>query len=148
MLPMSITGGSFTSPKGDRLVAARISVGWRHMKRLTIASTLALGLALLGAPNSDAGTLTPATGGTSISAGTVGGAWTSLTGTVYTESTGGEVGTGTIILNVPAGFIFDTSCCPLPTMMINGDPSSSKNINNSANGGVTPLTVTSTQLTF
>jgi len=118
------------------------------MKRLILAPALALGLALLGASNSNAGTVTPATGGAAISAGTVGGAWTSLTGPVYTESVGGEVGTGTIIVNVPAGFIFDTSCCPLPTVMISGDPSSTKNINNSANGGVTPLTITSTQLTF
>src|SRR6266404_8870877 len=118
------------------------------MKRLILAPILALGLALLGAANSNAATVTPATGGTTISAGTVGGAWTSLTGPVYTESAGGDVGTGTIILNVPAGFIFDTNCCPLPTLMISGDPSTSKNINNSANGGVTPLTLTSTQLTF
>ena len=118
------------------------------MKRLTLAFTLALGLALLGASNSNAGTLTPATGGTVISAGTVGGAWTALTGPVYAESAGGDVGTGTIILNVPAGFIFDTSCCPLPTIRIDGGSNSGLNINNSVSGGVTPLTVTSTQLTF
>ncbi|HXI83392.1 MAG TPA: hypothetical protein VNL17_04795 [Verrucomicrobiae bacterium] len=93
--------------------------------------------------------ITAATGGTAISADTVGGASTALTGPVYTEKTRGNIGTGTIILNAPAGFVFDTSCCPLPTIKINGDPSSLvKNINNNVNGGVIPLTMTSTQLTF
>jgi hypothetical protein len=93
--------------------------------------------------------VTVATGGSAIPADTTGGTYTALTGPVYTESARGNIGTGTIILNAPAGFIFDTSCCPLPTIRINGDPTSlTKNINHSVNGGYTPLTVTSTQVTF
>src|SRR5882724_869233 len=97
----------------------------------------------------NASPVTAATGGAAISADTVGGAYTALTGPVYTESIRGNIGVGTIVLNAPAGFIFDTSCCPVPTMKLNGDPASLlKNINNEVNGGVTPLTVTSTQVTF
>src|SRR5258705_10300084 len=118
------------------------------MKRLTAAFTLTLGLAFLYTPKALA-TLTPATGGTAISGSNVGGAWTTLTGPVYTESASGEVGTGTIILNVPSGFVFATNCCPVPTIMITGDTSNSgMNINNSVSGGVYPVTVTSTQVTF
>src|SRR5205823_2749891 len=51
---------------------------------------------------------TPATGGGAISADTVGGTFTTLTGPTYSENANGNVGTGTIILNVPSGFIFDT----------------------------------------
>src|SRR5439155_7680538 len=36
------------------------------------------------------------------------GTFTSLTGPTYSEDLAGEVGTGTIILNAPAGFMFDT----------------------------------------
>src|SRR5688572_25314727 len=53
-------------------------------------------------------TITPATGGGSISADTTGGAYTSITGPVYTEGASGHVGTGTFVLNAPAGFVFDT----------------------------------------
>src|SRR5207249_831571 len=61
----------------------------------------------------------------------------------------GAVGTGAIILKVPAGFIFDTSCCPLPTIKVNGDTNSvTRNINNTVNGGIVPLTMSSTQATF
>ena len=54
------------------------------------------------------GGLLPATGGGAISADTVGGAYTSLTGPAYHEAVSGDVGTGTLVLNAPAGFMFDT----------------------------------------
>jgi hypothetical protein len=93
--------------------------------------------------------VTAATGGDAILADTAGGTYTALTGPVYAESKRGSVGSGTIILNAPDGFIFDTSCCPLPTIRINGDPrNSAKNINNTFDGSYFPLTVTSTQATF
>src|SRR5262249_9946121 len=58
---------------------------------------------------------TQATGGSAISADTTGGTFTSLTGPVYTENNSGDVGVGTITLNAPAGFVFDTSS-PTPTV--------------------------------
>src|SRR5205814_7308917 len=51
---------------------------------------------------------TTATGGNAIAADGATGTFTSLTGPTYSENNAGEVGTGSIILNVPAGFIFDT----------------------------------------
>jgi len=51
---------------------------------------------------------TPATGGSAISADTTGGSFVTLTGPSYTENTNGSVGVGTVILNAPAGFVFDT----------------------------------------
>ncbi|HAF25255.1 MAG TPA: hypothetical protein DCK93_20505, partial [Blastocatellia bacterium] len=60
----------------------------------------------------DAPTVTPATGGSAISADTAAtggtGVFTSLTGPIITESATADVGTGTIIINVPSGFEFDT----------------------------------------
>ncbi len=92
--------------------------------------------------------VTPATGGNAISADTTGGAYTSLTGPVYTEASLGAVGTGTIILTAPAGFIFDTGGTA-PTVRIIGDSKSSRNINGAASGTALAMTsVTTTQLTF
>ncbi len=56
-------------------------------------------------------TLTPATGGSAISADTTGGAFSALTGPVITENvaTPSDISTGTIILNAPSGFNFDTT---------------------------------------
>jgi hypothetical protein len=51
--------------------------------------------------------VTPATGGEAISADDVGGAYTELTGPVVAEGGNKDIGTGTIVLNVPAGFEFD-----------------------------------------
>ena len=93
--------------------------------------------------------VTAAMGGSAIPAATAGGAYTTLIGPVYTESKAGNIGIGTIILNAPAGFVFDTSCCPLATVRINGDPSKSgRNINDTGNGGYYALTVTPTQAIF
>ncbi|HXJ76215.1 MAG TPA: hypothetical protein VNM37_25380, partial [Candidatus Dormibacteraeota bacterium] len=60
-------------------------------------------------PTPGSASVIPATGGDAILAdGVVSGAFTTLTGPSYTESFPGEVTTGTIILNAPAGFVFDT----------------------------------------
>ena len=53
--------------------------------------------------------LIQATGGSAISADGATGTWTTLTGPTYTENANGNVGTGTIILYAPSGFIFDTN---------------------------------------
>ena len=91
--------------------------------------------------------VTAATGGTAISADTAGGAWTTLTGPVVTETyardTGGP-GLGTIILNVPAGFEFNPNA-PV-TVLVNSQ--GHKTINNVPDGGVIPATVTPTTLTI
>ncbi len=50
-----------------------------------------------------------ATGGSSISADTTGGTYTTLTGPSFTENNPGGVATGTIILNAPAGFVFNAA---------------------------------------
>lgn len=52
--------------------------------------------------------ITTATGGSSISADTTVGTYTALTGPVIIEGAVGDVGTGTIILSAPSGFVFDT----------------------------------------
>jgi hypothetical protein len=91
---------------------------------------------------------TSATGGNAISADTTGGTYTSLTGPVYTETVSGNVGTGTIILKAPAGFVFNTAT-PLPTVLITGAGGKSGNINGVAGGTAAALTsVTTTQLVF
>jgi hypothetical protein len=56
--------------------------------------------------------VTPATGGSAISADTTGGAYTSLTGPVLSESAPGQIGTGTVVLNAPTGFVFDAAAAP------------------------------------
>lgn len=91
---------------------------------------------------------TAATGGEAISADTVGGTFTPLTGPIYTEVTNGNIGTGTIVLKAPAGFVFNT-VSPLPTVLINGGGGKTGNVNGLANGTVAALTsVTTTQLVF
>jgi hypothetical protein len=91
---------------------------------------------------------TPATGGSAISADTTGGAWTSLTGPTYSENASGNVGTGTIILKAPAGFMFDTGGTA-PTVKITSTGSAAKTINAVSSGtAVAMSSVTSTQLTF
>src|SRR5262249_24289503 len=59
------------------------------------------------------------TGGSAISADGAAApiTFTSLTGPTYTENNPGEVGLGTIILNAPAGFIFDTNS-PTPSALV------------------------------
>jgi hypothetical protein len=81
---------------------------------------------------------TPATGGSAISADATGGAWTTLTGPTYTENNPGEVGTGTIILNAPSGFLFDTggTAPTVSSVKLSGGG------NNPVQGSVTSVTTT------
>lgn len=53
--------------------------------------------------------VTPATGGEAISADTAGAAYTSLVGPKLTETDKEGIGVGSIILNAPAGFEFNTA---------------------------------------
>src|SRR5439155_11414433 len=79
---------------------------------------------------------TAATGGSAISADTAGGTFTSLTGPSYTEKVSGDVGTGTIILNAPTGFTFDTGGAA-PTVVVDrlgGTGPAGNNVNGVAKG--------------
>ncbi len=91
-----------------------------------------------------------ATGGNLISADTVGGTYTTLAGPVYYEAVAGDVGLGTIILNPPAGFIFDASGTPAPTVLITRlTGSGGNNINNATSGTAAAITSrTTNQITF
>src|SRR6185503_9583505 len=61
---------------------------------------------------------TPATGGGAIAAdGAANGTFTTLTGPSYSENASGDVGLGTIIINAPSGFIFDTGGTA-PTVLV------------------------------
>ena len=97
------------------------------------------------------GTPTPASGGLSISADTVNGSYTTLTGPVYREGAQGNAGVGTVILNVPAGFEFATNA-PVPTVLIeriSGTGPDSENINEVASGTALAVSsVSSTQIVF
>src|SRR5206468_1878785 len=79
--------------------------------------------------------VTPATGGAAIPAdNATNGTYTSLTGPIYQEpGNGGDVGTGTIILSVPSGFVFDTSGTA-PTVLMTGSGNANKNINDLNSG--------------
>jgi hypothetical protein len=92
-----------------------------------------------------------ATGGMAIPSSTAGGTYTTLTGPVYYEYASGDIGTGTIILNAPAGFVFDTGGTA-PTVRIDrltGSGSDNKNINTVASGTSVAVTSrTTTQMTF
>ncbi len=96
-------------------------------------------------------TVTVATGGSAISADTTGGTYTTLTGPVITENLVSEINTGTIILNVASGFIFDVGGVA-PTVLVTrtaGTGANTKNINNVASGTSVAITSrTTTQITF
>ncbi len=95
-------------------------------------------------------TVTAATGGSAISADTAGGSWTSLTGPTITETAVADLpASGTIVLWVPAGFVFDTNT-PVPNIKLtSGDTGSpNKNINNTAVNGTMAVTTTPTNITF
>ncbi len=82
-----------------------------QLNRGLLISITCLILFFLVAPTAHASvSVTPATGGSSISADTVAsGVSTALTGPVVTEGALGDIGTGTIILTLPSGFVFDTT---------------------------------------
>jgi hypothetical protein len=90
--------------------------------------------------------VTAATGGSAIPGSTAGGVFTALTGPTLTENTGngGDIQTGALVLNAPAGFEFNTTATV--TILVTGG-NASKNINGTANGSTISTTVTSTQIT-
>lgn len=92
----------------------------------------------------------PATGGSSISADTTGGAYTLLVGPTITEGATADIKKGTIILNAPSGFIFDTSGIA-PTVLLtrtSGTGFDNRNINGLFSGALIPVIRTATQLTI
>src|SRR5207245_7426075 len=83
-----------------------------------------------------------ALGGGAISADTAGGTYTTLTGPTYYEAASGDVGTGTIILNAPTGFVFDTGGTA-PTVLImrlTGSGANANNIDGVASGTAVAIT--------
>ena len=96
----------------------------------------------IGAFEAD-GVLTAATGGSTISADTTGQSFTTLTGPSY-DWVDGPAGTltGTIVLNAPAGFAFNTSSHNPPSVSITNVSGTGTN----AAGSITA--VTATQITF
>jgi hypothetical protein len=94
--------------------------------------------------------ITPATGGTSISADTAGGTFTTLIGPIYAEAASGDAGLGTITVSAPNGFIFDVGGIA-PTVRVNrisGSGPGTRNINGLSNNGLIPVTVTTNTLTI
>lgn len=103
----------------------------------------------------NAGTVTIATGGDAIPSNTAPGCisagnWAALTGPDYAEAGTAEVKTGTIILNVPTGFEFDTGGTA-PTVLITrtfGSGNDSRNINNVPSGTSVATARTASTLTL
>lgn len=90
-------------------------------------------------PVAMAANLTVASGGSSIASNTVGGSWTSLTGPVITSIGNNDISSdpGTIVLNVPSGFVFDTGgTAPsvLVTCTSNCGGGANNNVNNLTSG--------------
>jgi MSHA biogenesis protein MshQ len=95
--------------------------------------------------------VTAATGGGAISADTAGVSWTALTGPVLAESGTASIGTGTIVLNAPAGFQFNTAAPVMVSVArVGGSNNSSFWIDlgngpgNPANATITATTITIT----
>src|SRR5205823_6028421 len=81
---------------------------------------------------------------------TAGGTYTTLTGPTYWEAATADIGTGTIILNAPSGFNFDTGGTA-PTVLVTRTSvgSDSHNINGVSTGTSAAITSrTTTQITF
>src|SRR5438552_2817021 len=91
-----------------------------------------------------------ATAGSAISADTVGGTYTTLTGPAYYQAASTDISTGTIILNAPAGFIYDAAATPAPTLLITRlAGTGGNNINNATSGASAAITSrTTNQITF
>ena len=91
-------------------------------------------------------TLTAATGGSAISAdNATSGTWTTLTGPTLAEGAVGDIGTGTIILTAPSGFVFNTGGTAPTVLLTTGSGTSSRNINGVAvNTAMAITSITST----
>ncbi len=91
--------------QGNPLVTDQRGPGYDR----TVDGTVDIGAFELG------GSVTQATGGAAISADTTGQTFTSLIGPTYD---GVDIPTGTIILNAPAGFVFNTDPTDAPSVSI------------------------------
>jgi hypothetical protein len=95
--------------------------------------------------------LSPATGGSAISADDYLGGYTTLSNPAFTEGASSDVGTGTIVLDVPSGVIFDVGGVA-PTLLmtrVGGSGADALNINGLATGSSIALTsISTTQITF
>ena len=83
------------------LLSRRLLAGWLCITALLFICPGAWGITGI--------TITPASGGTAISADSTGTTWTTLTGPVLIENNPGGIGTGTLVLTIPGGFQLDTS---------------------------------------
>jgi hypothetical protein len=108
--------------------------------KVFLAATLSMLVVASGAlAATRAVSITPVQGGEAISADTNSadgsGAWTDLQGPVMSESHSGDIGTGTLNLELPAGFEFNTAS-PVTVLVTNigGSGSDSDNINGLASG--------------
>lgn len=97
-----------------------------------------------------AATVTVATGGSSISNTTAGGTFTNLTGPLINESASMNIGNGTIVLNAPSGFEFDTSAnVTVLVTRLSGAGGPTRNINNVGTGtSVAVTSITTSAITF
>lgn len=92
-------------------------------------------------------TITAATGGGAIPADNFGTTtYVTLTGPIYAEGVSGDVGAGTIVLNAPSGFAFDTGASV--TVLVTGGGTATDNINDLTSGSTIAATVSATQITI
>ena len=124
------------------------------MKLINLVKTLLIVVALLVNLSAFAATVTPATGGTAISADTTSasggsGAWTALNGPTFSETRpGGELKLGSFVLTAPAGFAFNTASS-VQILLLAGDSTPANNVNSTPIGGiVATATVTATTISF
>jgi MSHA biogenesis protein MshQ len=99
-----------------------------------------------------AATVTTATGGGAIASNTApscsaAGTWYTLTGPVLTETAAANIGLGSIVLTAPSGFEFDSTANV--TILLTGNSTASRNINNVATGtSMAVNSISSTAITF
>lgn len=91
--------------------------------------------------------ITAASGGEALPADTAGGAWTTLTGPMITETKARDVGgpgLGTIVLTAPSGFEFNPNA-PVAVLL---DADGHKTINQLPDGSLIPIDVTPATITL
>lgn len=121
---------TFTAPGTATITASDISDG---AKSSNTSPTITINSA-------ENPVITPATGGSAISADNTGGIFVALTGPSYQEGASGQIGLGTIILNAPSGFEFATT--PQPSFTITNTGSGGTDIS------IAFASVTASQITF
>lgn len=135
----------------------RTGLIWRRGCGHAFLFQLILLLAILLARLAEAGTVTAASGGSTISVDTAAsggsGAWTTLVGPIYAETANGDLNNGTVILTAPAGFQFNTAAA-VTVRLLTGDNNAPKNINNVAVGAniaasaTAAFSITATTISF